>query len=419
VSSPSADIRITDLASPQHTDLVKSMIEGAAAQPVSLTVDAVVEAAAAEGADFDWADDGYRERMGVLLGAMQADPGLSPLGRALHFSYCVRYVVQRARLEALYRAHPEIDEVEIRRPLIIAGLPRSGTTHMLNLISVDERWRSLRYWEAMEPFPSEQEQALAFDEDPRIERCRQQLGLQEQVMPHFKSMHEMRIDHIEEEVFLQLFDFSTMLMDNYAQSTTWRDYYLSHDAKPGYEFIKRALKALQWMRGPDRWVLKSPQHMERLTTLIEVFPDATVVVPHRDPVSVATSLMTMMAYTARMSRDPVEPREIGAYWADRIHRMLVACARDSDALPPERTLHVLFHEFMADDVATVERIYARAGQPMTSAVRDRMASYMRDNPRGKHGRILYDIQADFGIDPAELYEKFAFYIERFGVRREG
>ncbi|MBW2268598.1 MAG: sulfotransferase [Deltaproteobacteria bacterium] len=418
MTSRPSDIRISDLANPEHTDLVKGMIEGAAAQPITLSVDAVLAAAAQEGATFAWMDDAYRERMGVILSACAEDPGLSPLGRGLHFSYCVRYVVQRSRLEALYREHPEIAEVEIRRPVIIAGLPRSGTTHMLNLVAVDDRWRSLRYWEAMEPFPSAEEQAGDFAEDPRIERCRQQLTLQEQVMPHFKSMHEMRLDHIEEEVFLQLFDFSTVLMDNYALSTKWRDYYLAMDPLPSYRFLKRALEALQWMRGPERWILKSPQHMERISTLVEVFPDATFVFPHRDPVSVATSMITMMAYTARMSRDAVEPEKIAAYWADRIHRMLEACVRDCDKLPQDRTIHVPFHEFMTDDVAMIERIYATAGQPMTEDVRRKMANYAVDHPRGKHGRIVYDLKGDFGIDPSELYERYAFYIERFGVQRE-
>jgi hypothetical protein len=412
------DIRISDLADPQHTDLVKGMLQGAAAQSITLSVDAVLEAAAAEGATFAWLDDAYRERMGVILSACAEDTGQSALGRALHFSYCVRYVVQRSRLEQLYIEHPEIREVEIRRPVIIAGLPRSGTTHMLNLIAVDDHWRSLRYWEAQEPFPAPGQIQDGSDADPRMIACKQQLAMQDQLMPHFKSMHEMRVDHIEEEVFLQLFDFSTMLMDNYALSTKWRDYYLAMEPVPGYRFLKRALTALQWTRGPDRWILKSPQHMERLGTLVEVFPDATFVFPHRDPVSVATSLITMMAYTARMSRDPVEPVKIAEYWADRVERMLAACVRDCDKLPAERTIHVPFHEFMADDVAMIERIYATAGQPMSAAVRSKMASYVTDHPRGKHGRIVYDLKADFGIDPAELYERYAFYIDRFDVHRE-
>lgn len=418
MSERAADIRITDLANPQHTDLVKGMIQGAAAQPVTLSVDAVLAAAAAEGASFEWMDDAYRERMGVIVSACAEDSGQSALGLALHFSYCVRYVVQRSRLENLYSEHPEIDAVEIQRPLIIAGLPRSGTTHMLNLIAVDESWRSLRYWEAHEPFPAPGTIQDGSEADPRMVSSRHQLAMQDQVMPDFKSMHEMRIDHIEEEVFLQLFDFSTMLMDSYALSKKWRDYYLAMDPVPGYRYLERALKALQWMRGPERWILKSPQHMERLSTLVEVFPDATFVIPHRDPVSVATSLITMMAYTSRMSRDPVEPLKIAEYWVDRVERMLAACARDCDKLPAERTVHVPFNEFMSDDVAMIERIYATADHTLTDEARSRMASYMVDHPRGKHGRIVYDLKADFGIDPAELYERYAFYIERFDIHRE-
>ena len=150
----------------------------------------------------------------------------------------------------------------------------------------------------------------------------------------------------------------------------------------------------------------------------KVFPDATYVIPHRDPVSVVTSLITMLSYSARMSRNPVKPHAIADYWVDRVERMLQACVRDIDSLPQEQVIHVRFDDFMANDIETIERIYAMAGHPMTEQVRNGMLQYIKDNPRGKYGRVRYDIKRDFGLNRDALYERFSFYTNRFDVTLE-
>ena len=121
--------------------------------------------------------------------------------------------------------------------------------------------------------------------------------------------------------------------------------------------------------------------------------------------------------TARLSHERVDPHYIGAYWADRIERMLRACADDRDVLPAGQSIDVPFDEFMADDVAMVERIYDLAGQPITEGARAAMQAFMDSHPRGKFGGIVYDL-ADFGLDPAERREALRFYTDRFGVTEE-
>lgn len=413
-------VRIHDLAAPEYADFVTDIFAMVGGADTRFTRDAVYQAAREQAGGLAlYEDPGMLERLDVLCQSMEEDRALSPMGRVTCFGFLVRYLVQRSRLEELYSRHPEINNVEIDRPIIIAGLPRSGTTHMLNLISVDSKLRSLPYWESLEPIPGAEEQQLSpGQEDPRIQRCRDQLAIQDQILPLFKNMHEMYPEHTHEEIELQGMDFSMMLFESYALLPRWRDHYLGHDQIEHYRFLKRALKALQWLRGPQRWILKSPQHMEQLKPLQRVFPDASFVLPHRDPVSVTASLATMMSYTARMSRDPVAPGEIGAYWMDRVERMLRACVRDRDLLPADRSMDVLFDDFMADDIATVERIYRMADHPMSDSLRDAMARYMVDNPRGKYGRVQYDLQQDFGLDRDALRERFQFYYDRFPVRKE-
>src|SRR5207253_951029 len=163
----------------------------------------------------------------------------------------------------------------------------------------------------------------------------------------------MAPDHVHEEINLLAMDVSSMYFETMAPMPTWQEYYRSTDQTPAYEYLKRVLKVLQFLRGGTRWVLKSPQHLEQFGPLSTVFPDATFVVTHRDPVSVTKSLTMMMTYLARLNLETVDPAVIGGYWADRLETMLRACVRDRDLLPAERSIDVLFDEFMAAVVATV------------------------------------------------------------------
>jgi hypothetical protein len=142
------------------------------------------------------------------------------------------------------------------------------------------------------------------------------------------------------------------------------------------------------------------------------------VITHRDPVSVIRSAITMLGYGDRMRRTRVDLPGLASYWIDRVDKLLGACLRDREKLPAAQTIDVSFHEFMADDVGTVERVYAQAGLPMTAGARAELDAFMTANPRGKHGQLIYDLKGDFGLEPSEVRARFANYIERFRVRVE-
>jgi hypothetical protein len=412
------DIRIGDLADPVLTPVQQGAIDAASRMPVTFSEDAVLEAAVKQTGLSDFGPDDFRERLGVWLQSLEEDADLGPVGRVGVFRDLVRYAANRLRLQDLLKRHPEILEIEIERPIIIAGLPRSGTTHLLNLIAADERLRSLPYWESLEPIPDPNEAPGPNGVDPRLVRCRESYALQDALVPLLRNMHDMAPEHVHEEIEIQALDFSSYELEWIATVPRWRDYYLAHDQTPHYAFLKKGLQALQWLRGPDRWILKSPQHMEQLGPLIHTFPDATVAFTHRDPVSVIASAITMLAYGDRLRRRRVDPPRVAAYWIDRVERLLRACVRDRGRIPAPQRIDVLFHEFMLDDIGTVERIYALADLEMTPAARAALDAFMAENPRGKHGRIVYDLKADFGVDPGELRKRFDFYFERFPIEVE-
>lgn len=412
------DIRIADLARPALTPAQAAAVKYAESQPVRFDVETILAAARAKTGLADFGRDDFRARLAIQCRAIDEDAGLSALGRLGVFANLLRYAENRLRFEDLLRRHPEIQETPIERPIVVAGMPRTGTTHLLNLIGADVRLRSLPYWESLEPVPIRGEGPGRDGRDPRFHRCRAAYEQMVASMPLIVAMHDMPPEHIHEEIELEELDFASYLLEWLCRPPRWRDHYLALDQRPHYAYMKRVLQALTWLRGPRRWVLKSPQHLEQLLPLLDTFPDATIVITHRDPVSVIRSAITMLGYGDRMRRTSVDLAGLADYWIDRVGKLLGACLRDRDRLPAAQTIDLPFHEFLADDVGSVSRIYARAGLPMTAEARAALGAFLAANPRGKHGQVIYDPKGDFGLEPGELRRRFADYVQRFRVRVE-
>ncbi len=414
---PGETIRITDFEAPRHSEAAKAAFAMVESLPLELSVDAVFRAAREECDVPLFEDEHWRGRLQRYIDAVLADPNYTRMGRLGTFESLKRYLVQRSRLEALYREHPEIDEIEIERPLIIAGLPRSGTSHLLNLIGADSRLRALRRWESQEPIPSVAARRGEVPDD-RIASGQAALEQQHLLIPLMTNMYDVPNDGIHEEVELQHLCLSSLLMASGQPVTGWMEDYFAEDQRPHYAFLKRALKALQFLEPKERWVLKSPQHLAWIPALVETFPDATIVCTHRDPVSVFTSWLTMTCYAARLSRDPVVLDELIPHARLLQKRLLDGVVRDRAHLPRDRTEHVYFHEFMADDRGTLDRIYARADLAMTPETKAEIDQYIADHPRGRHGKVAYDLEGDFSISRDSMYAYFEEYMATFPVERE-
>ena len=420
-ASRPAPIRLDDLAEPRYSPEITEML--AAVEPmgamVELNADALMTQAATELGLDDFGPSDFIERLELLLHCLDTEAPLSPLGRLSAAGLCTGLLKNRLLLADLLARHPEIDDIEIEAPIIIAGLPRTGTTHLHNLISSDPALRSLPYWESIEPIPVPAEAALAGTaEDPRLARCEMGVTMINSIAPEFPRMHEMTTWHVHEEIQLLAIDFSTMLFETMAPMPTWRDFYKGADQTPHYEYMRTVLKACQFLRGGSRWILKSPQHLEQFGPLASTFPDATFLVTHRDPISVMVSMGTMVSYTARSSISPVDPVAISNYWADRLDDMLNAAMRDRALLGgAESSLDIRFDQFMADDMGTIERIYALAGQPFDGTARSAMQSYVDTHERDRFGKVIYDVD-QIGIDVAARREQMRAYSEFFAIPDE-
>jgi hypothetical protein len=240
------------------------------------------------------------------------------------------------------------------------------------------------------------------------------------MVPYVAAMHPMNPDHVHEELELMGPDFSSYVFEWTGHVPRYRDHYLATDQTPHYAYLRRVLQILQHRDGgPSKpWVLKSPQHLEQLPALLTTFPDATIVFTHRDPAAVIQSIVTMLGYSHRMARDILDMPSLLAYWTDRIERLLKRGVADRALVPAGRSDDCLFHELMADTEGKLDHIYRVYGMPRTERSRTEQAAFLEAHPRGKAGRVRYDLEGLFGKKPEAVRERFGFYFERFAVRAE-
>ncbi|QDX80812.1 sulfotransferase family protein [Denitratisoma sp. DHT3] len=422
----SNEIRIDDLVRPRLSQAQREALAWGESVRVDFSEENILRAAMERTGLSDFGADDFRARLKVLREEWDGDPEITALSRITLHGYLARYASNRLLIHDTLKRHPEILRQKIERPVIVLGLPRSGTTHLVNLLAADDRFHSLPLWESYEPVPLPGEGPLADGTDPRYQRCAAAWARMQATTPFIAAMHPMEPDHIHEELELMGPDFASYNFEWLTMSPRWRDHYYASDQTPHYEYMKNVLKLLQWRRSragqsgePEkRWVLKCPQHLEQLPVLKKVFPDATVVITHRDPVAVIQSSVTMQAYSQRINRRHVATGALIRYWTDRIEHLLRACVRDRHLFAPEHSFDSFFHTFMADEMGTVAQVYATAGLELTPVAQARLDRYVADHPRGKEGKVIYNLKRDFGVAPDELRERFRFYFDRFPVRAE-
>lgn len=413
------DVKIHDLRYPQRNDDEQAIHDHALTLEVDLDAADVVDAARRRTGLYDLGDHTLVERLRAQVDAVRADRGLTGIGRRLVRDRLVGLIAARLRFEDFVRRHPEVDDVELEPPVIVVGLPRSGTTHLVNLLAADARFRSMPWWEVTEPTPVLGDGPGRDGVDPRYQRSLAAHETTRRMAPLTALMHDRPPWSIEEDCELNDLDLCSYTLEWHARVPGWRDHYLGLDQTTHYRFLRRELQVLSYLRGPDRWVLKTPQHLEQLGPLMAVFPDATIAFTLRDPVAVLQSAITMLAYGDRMRRVDIDADGLAAYWVDRIERLLRAAVRDAPLIPEAQRVDVEFHELMADDLAMATRILQVAGLGVTDQARRQMSDYVAGHPRGKEGRVVYDLRGDFGIEPDALYERYAFYFDAFPqIRRE-
>ncbi len=432
------DIFFDDLGAPQFNRLQKLLLSLGKHNKVEFSEANILNVARKATGLSDFGPDDFKRPLNVLIHEYENDPLISPIGRAQVYNDLVRCASNRLIIQDRINKAPQLSTIPLKRPLSVSGLPRSGTTHLVNLLAADSRFQKLPLWVAQEPFLAPGKEKVSFGlktrakllntllnngdsktDDPRFYRCSLRWSGMKIMGPELASMHPMNPDHIHEELELMTFDFGCNQFEWTSVTPNYRDYYYATNQTPHYAYMKNVLKLLQLERGDNRpWVLKCVQNPEQLPALNTVFPDSVAILTHRDPVAVIQSTATMLAWGHRMLRTQVKPREVLDYWTDKFEKMLRACVRDRNVFPKSRSLDVLFHEFMAGDMDTVAKIYNLYDLELTSKAKEEMAAFIKAQPRGKNGRVRYKLKEHFGISASEIRERFDFYFKAFPVEIE-
>ena len=417
-----ANIDIDDLANPVISEAGKTNLAQLEAIPIDYSLDGMLEFAETQLDVPVFKEDSYLERLEAFIVEGDRFGNFSKAGKKFLASCCAQAIIHRSRMEDLFVRHPEINDEEIVAPIIIAGLPRSGTTNLSNIIGADSRLNSLRFWQALRPFPTlEVLENPEFDQDNREEDWKQWLDGIYAVCPYFLNMIDVPFDGSTEETALMHMAGTPIGYMNHAYTPVWNHWFWNEmDPQPMYDVLKRALQAQQWLTGGSqkRWILKSPHHLAFLPYAEKTFDNATHVITHRDPASSTISNAYMITYLYRQTHpypNPAHGLEVAHHMGQG---MIGGLVRDIDAIDPARVHHVYFHNYMKDVVSTVKAIYATAGLEWSETAEREIRAYVDGHPRGRHGRLNYHPERDFGQTRQQIRDCYQYYLDRFPARIE-
>ena len=410
--------RVETFRDPKLSDEQRAALEGEEANALDMSPALVLAEARKRTGLSDFGPRDFEARLARLLGEVEADPNVWRRYKAQFVEQCIAAAANRLRNQDNLIRHPEIEQIRIERPIIVVGLPRSGSTHLENLLGADRRLRHLQVWLGYQATPQPGEPAGPDGKDPRWVRA-QQRWERMRSNPIMEAMHEHSPDHACGENELQIPDFATYQWEWMADVPNWRDFYLAEDQSPHYAYGRTMLQAIAHQFPDDRrWMMKGNQHSEQLLALNRVYPDATIVMNHRDPLAILQSVLTMRGLYVLASQKRPDVAGHVAYWTDRIERMLRAYIRDMDSVPGSRRVDLMFQDIMADDVGTAQKVLEAAGLPTSADSAGDLRRYMEEHPRGRAGRVVYDLEGNFGLDIKALRERFRFYTDRFPVKLE-
>jgi hypothetical protein len=399
-------------------DWVRSLHEVLEPGWIRLDADEMLELAMRGTGLSDFGGDSFLEPYRILVRSIDTEAKLHPLGRIISRSDCLNWLENRLLLADARKRSPEIASERIEKPLFITGLPRTGTSILHELLAQDPASRAPLHWEVRFPCPAPE--AASYDSDPRIERAERQIQLWNQIVPEYASMHELGARIPVECVQLTTHEFvSEELLGRY-QAPSYAAYYAEADLVPAYRFHRAMLQHLQSRCRRERWVLKAPSHFPVLDTHFAVYPDARVVITHRDPLRILPSVASILYSTMWVRTDEVDTKALlgwftGETCAALVERMLAL--RASGKVDPKQFCDVRYADLVKDPIPTLAGIYDHFGIRFTAEAERRMRDYLAGKPKGKHGEHRYEFDHT-GFDLAAERERFRPYRERFGLPSE-
>jgi hypothetical protein len=367
----------------------------------------------------DFGDQGFLEPLEILVDSINREARLNPVGHMIIRGRILGILSNKLVAQDTIKRHPEISDIPVEAPVVVAGLARTGTTMLHRLIAQDPGIRSLASWEAINPAPAKRKSRQK--KDPRFAQAALAAKGLKYMSPGFFAIHPAEPDAPEEEVILLEQAFLTTTPEAMMNVPTYSRWLEKQDHVPAYQTLKRMMQYLQWQRpgvGRNvRWVLKTPHHQEYFDPLLEVFPKATLVHTHRDPLKTSPSLFSMLTHLQMIFSDEVDPHQVAEHWLGKIENMALRALATRERVDDRGFIDVSYYDLIKDPVPQVARIYQAAGLEFSAATLSAMQASRRVNKQHKYGRHKYSL-ADFGLTEDDVESRIATYRARFDVPYE-
>jgi hypothetical protein len=363
----------------------------------------------------DFGSDSFREGLAIYCDSLGSEAQLNDIGSVAVPGTIVSGLSNRLRVVDWARRHPEVASERIDAPLIVIGMFRAGTTFLSNLLDQDRRNRALLLWESGDSVPP----ASPADHraGPRVEAAREHNAMLEQLNPRMRAVHHEEADGPTECIAVMSQDFKSLSWEAVANVPAYGEWLLQTDQRSAYEYHRLALQVLQSGGVRGRWTLKSPHHAIALEALTAVYPDARLVLLHRDPVVLCASVCSLISTLSGTFSDADHQRYIAEHWT----AMLEESVRRIDAFrmthPEHPIMDVQYADLVQDPLATLNGLYASFGDELGDRATTAVTEYIDANPKGKFGVHGYDL-GEFGLDGDELAERFADYVARHDIPTE-
>jgi hypothetical protein len=359
----------------------------------------------------DIGDRSVLEGLGTLVKASNEEAHLSDGGQPRWEATLVGYLANRLRIVDHLKRHPELLRRPIERPMFVFGLPRTGTTLTINLLSADPSRRCLLRWEALNSAPPAK--AGELHTDPRCLAEQERLALSVKHAPQIAAIHYEDADSPSECQYAMALSFCAQIFDSTVHIPSYREWFFNTSYLPAFRFHKQLLQLLQAENG-GHWTLKNPWHPLFLDDLTTVYPDAQLVMTHRDPVEVVGSACSLIRHVRPMFSNVVDLRDIAAQMIDTFDRMIARQNAFRDQHGRDAIYDILYAEQLRDPIGQMRKLYAHFDTRFTPATEAAMVKLLAANQQGKHGKHSYSLQ-EFGLNAADVRSHFKDYCERFAI----
>ncbi|MXX96468.1 MAG: sulfotransferase [Rhodothermaceae bacterium] len=407
-------VTTTDYERPYRPFFIKvyNGLSGRFGPPGYLEAEVLVEQAKRITGLEDLGDSKFFEALEVLVKSMNDEARLTATGRLVQKSRLTRALVHRFRIRDLLRKHPEINEVDLGKIILVTGLQRTGTTLLQRLLNTNPAIRGISGGELLEPVPAgNMNRRGTFSRKFYSFMAHQAISY---LSPQFKSIHPISRREPEEDVMLLDLSFMSQSPEATMHVPSYSRWLEDQDHTQAYEFLRGVLKVLCWQRPGSQWVLKTPNHMEYLDIFLNTFPDAKIVLTHRDPRKALPSFCSMVAHGRGIFSDQVDPEEIARHWCRKIRRMIEVTEMVRSGEETDRFMDVSYYDLIADPVTQLREIYEWIGINFDDEAVRQAGQYIKANPQNRFGRHSYSLN-DFGLSEEVIEEHFSGYREKYTI----